>query len=160
MRSRQLFIAVSTALLLVSGAAQAHEGEGKGQLGRLKFMNSCDPKVQPLLETGVAMLHSFWFSAGEKTFRDVLAQDPSCAIANWGIAAILMSNPLAGAGASPKGAALAQEAIDQGRRVAPKTQRERDYIEAVAAYYEDWSNRPERVRQQARAKAFEALAER
>ena len=126
----------------------------------MKFTNSCDPSVQPLLETGVAMLHSFWFSAGQKTFRDVLAQDPSCTIATWGIAAILMSNPLAGQGASPKGAAAAQAAIEQGRRVAPQTQRERDYIEAVAAYYEDWSNRPERARQQARAKAFEALASR
>jgi tetratricopeptide (TPR) repeat protein len=116
--------------------------------------------VQPLLETGVAMLHSFWFGAGEKTFRDVLAQDPSCAIANWGIAAILMSNPLAGQGASPKGVPAAQAAIDEGRRAAPKTQRERDYIEAVAAYYQDFSTRPERSRQESRAKAFEALAAR
>jgi hypothetical protein len=161
MNTRTLLLAVSASLAFSTGSAFAHEDDaGKGQLGRVKFSNSCDPKVQPLLETGVAMLHSFWFSAGEKTFRDVLAQDPSCAIANWGIAAILMSNPLAGAGASPKGAALAHEAIEQGRRVNPKTQRERDYIEAVAAYYEDWSNRPERVRQQARAKAFEALADR
>ena len=160
MNNRKVMLGIATALLLFSASVQAHENEGKGQLGRVKFSNSCDPKVQPLLETGVAMLHSFWFSAGEKTFRDVLAQDPTCAIANWGIAAILMSNPLAGAGASPKGAALAQEAIDHGRRVSPKTQRERDYIEAVAAYYEDWSNRPERARQQARAKAFEALADR
>ena len=130
------------------------------KLGKVSFPTSCDPKVQAQFERGVAMLHSFWFSATEKTFRDVLAQDPSCTIANWGIAAILMSNPLAGAGSSPKGAALAQAAIEQGRRVSPKTQRERDYIEAVAAYYEDWSNRPERVRQQARAKAFEELAAR
>jgi len=39
-----------------------------------------------------------------------------------------------------------------------KTQRERDYLEAVAAYYEDFANRPERVRSAARAKAYEALA--
>ena len=160
MNSRKLFVMLSAALLLVSGAAQSHEDEGKGQLGRVKFTNSCDPKAQPLLETGVAMLHSFWYSAAEKTFRDVLAQDPSCTIANWGIAAILMSNPLADVDASPKNATIAQEAIDQGRRVSPKTQRERDYIEAVAAYYEDWSNRPERARQAARAKAFEELAAR
>jgi tetratricopeptide (TPR) repeat protein len=160
MNTTRMFAAVSVALLLLSGTAQAHEGDAKGQLGRVKFMNSCDPKVQPLLETGVAMLHSFWFSATEKTFRDVLAQDPSCTVANWGIAAILMSNPLAGVGASPKGAALAQEAIDQGRRVSPKTQRERDYIEAVAAYYQDFSTRSERSRQESRAKAFEELAAR
>ena len=160
MMARKFLLGIATTLLLVSGTAQSHEDEGKDQLGRVKFANSCDPKAQPLFETGVAMLHSFWYSAAEKTFRDVLAQDPSCAIANWGIAAILMSNPLAGQGASPKGAAAAQAAIDQGRRVSPKTQRERDYIEAVAAYYQDFSTRSERSRQESRAKAFEALAAR
>ena len=162
MNPRKLLTAASAALLLVSGSAQSqsHEAHGKGELGRVKFTSSCDPKAQPLLETGVAMLHSFWYSAAEKTFRDVLAQDPSCSVANWGVAAILMSNPLAGQGASPKGAAAAQAAIDQGRKVPPKTQRERDYIEAVAAYYQDFSTRSERSRQQSRAKAFEALAAR
>ena len=86
------------------------------------------------------------------------AEDDPCAIAAWGFASILMSNPLAGIGASPKDAERAQAAIDQGRKIGAKTQRERDYIEAVAAYYEDWANRPERARQLARAKAYEALA--
>jgi tetratricopeptide (TPR) repeat protein len=160
MNARKHFVAVSGALLLILGTAQSYADEGTGQLGRVKFANSCDPKVQPLLETGVAMLHSFWYSAAEKTFRDVLTQDPSCTVATWGVAAILMSNPLAGQGASPKGAEAAQAAIDQGRRVAPKTQRERDYIEAVAAYYQDFSTRSERSRQESRSKAFEALAAR
>src|SRR4029450_7055606 len=39
-----------------------------------------------------------------------------------------------------------------------QTHRERDYIDAVAVYYEDFANRPERARQDARAKAYEALA--
>lgn len=160
MKVSRMVVVLFTALSLTSGTALSHEDEGKGQLGRVKFANSCDPKVQPLFETGVAMLHSFWYSAGEKTFRDVLKQDPTCAIANWGIAAILMSNPLAGVGASPKAAAVAQEAIDQARRVAPKTQRERDYVEAVAAYFRDFSTRSERSRQTSRAKAFEELAAR
>ncbi len=160
MTFRQFLASVAATVLLIPGTALSQDGDGKGQLGKVNFANSCDPKAQPLLETGVAMLHSFWYSAAEKTFRDVLVQDPSCAIANWGIAAILMSNPLAGQGASPNGATAAQAAIDQGRRVGPKTQRERDYIEAVAAYYQDFSTRSERSRQESRAKAFEALAAR
>ena len=160
MRMNTFSAVVALVVALTSFTAQSHEEESKGQVGRVKFTNSCDPKVQPLLESGVAMLHSFWFGAGEKTFRDVLAQDPSCTIANWGIAAILMSNPLAGQGASPKGAAAAQVAIEQGRSVSPKTQRERDYIEAVAAYYQDFSTRSERSRQDSRARAFEELAAR
>jgi hypothetical protein len=160
MNARKHFVAVSGALLLTFGTAHSYADEATGQLGRVKFANSCDAKVQPLLETGVAMLHSFWYSAAEKTFRDVLTQDPSCTVATWGVAAILMSNPLGGQGASPKGAEAAQAAIDQGRRVPPKTQRERDYIEAVAAYYQDFSTRSERSRQESRSKAFEALAAR
>ena len=132
----------------------------RGPLGKVSFPTSCDPKVQPAFERAVAMLHSFWYSAGEQAFRDVLKADPQCAIATWGIASILMSNPLAGQGASPKGAEQAQAAIDEGRRIGAKTERERDYIEAVAAYYKDFATRPERERQASRAKAYEALAQR
>jgi tetratricopeptide (TPR) repeat protein len=88
----------------------------------------------------------------------VAAEDNSCAIAAWGFASILMSNPLQGIGASPKGAQQAQDAIDKGRKMGAKTQRERDYLEAVAAYYEDFATRSERARQLSRAKAYEALA--
>jgi tetratricopeptide (TPR) repeat protein len=151
-------IVAAVSLFLVALAVPALAQEEK--LGKVTFPNSCDAKVQAQFERGVAMLHSFWYSATEKTFRDVLAQDPSCAIATWGIAAILMSNPLAGAGSSPKGAAQAQAAIEQGRKIGAKTQRERDYIEAVASYYENWANRFEPDRQRSRAKAFEALAAR
>ena len=147
--------------LAVHGLAQAHDTDSQtGPLGKVSFPTSCDPKVQPAFERAVAMLHSFWYSAGEKAFRDVLKDDPQCAIATWGIASILMSNPLAGQGASPKGAEQAQVAIDEGRRIGAKTERERGYIEAVAAYYKDFATRPEKERQASRAKAYEALAQR
>jgi hypothetical protein len=70
-----------------------------------------------------------------------------------------MSNPLAGQGAWPKGAEQAQAAIDEGRRIGAKTERERDYIEAAAAYYKDFATRPEKERQASRAKAYEALVQ-
>src|ERR1700686_4940640 len=108
---------------------------------------------------GVAMLHSFWFGAGEQVFRNVLAQDPSCAIAYWGIASLLMLNPLNGVGPVPKDAEKAQAMIERARQT-QTTPREHDYIEAVGAYYQDWANRPERARQEARSTAYEALAAR
>jgi hypothetical protein len=153
--------ASAAALLMTSGMALAHdEHEGHGHVGKVTFANSCSPAVQADFARGVAMLHSFWYSAGEQTFRDVLAKDPTCAIATWGIAAILMSNPLAGVGSSAKDAEKAQAALEQGRRIGAKTERERDYIEAVGEYYRDWANRPEKARQESRSKAFEALAAR
>ena len=160
MRAKRLAFAVSASFLLASSlAARAHEDEAPGgKLGRVSFPTSCAAAVQPTFERAVAMLHSFWYNLAEKTFADILAQDPGCTVTAWGYAAILMSNPLAGSGASPDGAKKAQAAIDNARRTPPKTQRERDYVEAVAAYYEDWANRPEKARQLSRSKAFEALA--
>jgi tetratricopeptide (TPR) repeat protein len=146
--------------VFAAALAAAIPAYGAEQLGKVNFPTSCDPAVQQQFERGVAMLHSFWYSAAEKTFREVAEKDPSCAIARWGFASIIMSNPLAGQGAAPKRAPLAQEAIEQARKIGAKSQRERDYIEAVAAYYEDFANRPESERQINRAKAYEALAAR
>ena len=146
--------------LLTLAPGRSAQGQAKDQLGTVNFQNSCTPPVQASFQRSVAMLHSFRYVETEKSFREVLAQDPSCAVATWGIAAILMSNPLAGIGASPQAAQRAQAAIDEGRKIGAKTQREKDYIEAVAVYYEDFANRPERTRQANRAKAFEALANR
>jgi tetratricopeptide (TPR) repeat protein len=152
-------VAVLIAALTLGLTAPAL-AQPKDQLGKVDFQNSCSPAVQESFQRSVAMLHSFRYGETEKAFREVLVQDPSCAIATWGIAAILMSNPLAGVGPAPQAAERAKAAIEAGRKIGAKTQRERDYIEAVAAYWDDWANRPERTRQLNRARAFETLAAR
>ena len=147
-----LLIALSLAVASVAFAQHDHK------LGKIEFPNSCSPAVQEKLMRGIAMLHSFYYSAAQKAFEEVAAEDDSCTIAAWGYASILMLNPLQGIGSSPENAQLAQAAIDKARKMGAKTERERDYLEAVAAYYEDFTNRPERARQLARAKAYESLA--
>src|SRR3982751_4331985 len=141
------------ATLLAVRPRLSHEAVGK-----VAFANSCTQAVQEDLARGVAMLHSFWYSAGERTFRRVLDTDPGCAIAGWGIASLMMNNPLAGVGSSPTEAEKGQAALAQARAIGAKTQRERDYIEAVGAYYQDFAARPERARQASRSAAYEALA--
>src|SRR5262252_2619390 len=145
-------------IVLAVAAASVVTGQPRDKLGKVEFANSCSPAVQEKLLRGIAMLHSFYYSATQKAFEEVAAEDNSCAIAAWGYASILMSNPLQGIGASSKSAQQAQAAIDKGRQMGAKTQRERDYLEAVAVYYENFASRPERERQLARAKAYEALA--
>src|SRR5215468_1987705 len=117
-------------IVLSVAAASVVAGQQRDQVGKVEFANSCSPAVQEKLLRGIAMLHSFYYSATQKAFNEVAAEDPSCAIAAWGYASILMQNPLSGIGASPKGAAEAQDAIEKGRRMGAKTQRERDYLEA------------------------------
>ena len=129
------------------------------QLGRVSFANSCTPAVQASFERAVALLHSFWWQEGERTFRDVLRRDPKCAIATWGIAAILMGNPFA-AGPTPAQALQAEAAIARGRAIGANTERERLYIEAVAQYYEGFPGRAHAARLLSLSRAFEGLAAR
>ena len=145
---------------LVPAIALGHDEPAKesGRLGKVSFENSCSPAVQEKLNRSVAMLHSFWYSAAERSFTEVISEDPSCGVATWGLASILMSNPLGGRGSTAPQAQKAMAAIELGRVMGTKTERERDYIEAVAAYYADFANRPERARQLSRSQAFEALA--
>jgi tetratricopeptide (TPR) repeat protein len=149
----RIAVTVAVTALTVS-AAHADSPE---KLGTVSFANSCSAAVQPQLQRSVALLHSFWWGEGDKAFREVLAQDPGCAIATWGIAALAIGNPYA-TGATPEGAKRAQEAIAQGRGIGAKTERERGYIEAVGAYYDKFAERPHPVRLRAMADAFEALA--
>ncbi len=129
--------ALAASLALASPLVTGHDDDGKAAkgdtLGKVKFANSCAKSVQAKLTRGVALLHSFWFTDGEETFREVLAQDPSCAIAHWGIASLLMHNPIAGQGASPDAAKVAIAELEKARATQAKTQRERDYIEAVSS---------------------------
>ena len=129
------------------------------RLGEVSFPNSCQASVQPKFTRAVALLHSFWFAEGERAFREVLAQDPGCAIANWGIAAILIGNTFAG-NATPDEAKKAQEAIDRGRATTTASERERMYIDAVAAYWQDYASKPHGERMKSLATAFEQVAKR
>ena len=142
-------------------SAHVHGGDGKPpeQLGRVTFDNSCNAAVQPTLERAVALLHSFWFREAEKSFRQVLEADPGCAIATWGIATVLVGNTFA-TGPTPAQAQQAKEAIERGRAIGAKTERERLFIEAVAAYYALYSDKPHRARMLALSQAFASIATR
>ncbi|HWI38672.1 MAG TPA: hypothetical protein VNU64_19630, partial [Burkholderiales bacterium] len=150
------------ALLLTAlsvSAAYPHDDDAKAgvpQLGKVNFPSSCSAKVKDRVTRGVAMLHSFWWSQGEATFQEIAAEDPNCAIAAWGFASILMYNPFVGV-VPPKEIARAQGAIEKGRQM-KASERDRDYLEAVAAYWDDFSSKSERQRALARSAAYQKLA--
>ena len=147
---------------LFAGAAFAHDDDsgarGTQKVGKVNFPSSCSPQVQPQVQRAVAMLHSFWWPEGERAFQEIAADDPGCAaIAAWGFASILMYNPFVGV-VPPKDIERAQGAIAKGRETGAKTEREKDYLEAVAAYWDDYANRTERQRALARSEAYGKLA--
>jgi tetratricopeptide (TPR) repeat protein len=150
-------------LILAAGITAALSCSALGQqdekLGKLSFPTSCDPKVQAEFERGVAMIHSYWFLIARRTFEGVLRQDPSCAIAYWGIALDLLNNSLAVV--PPRAdAEQAWAALEKAREMGAKTQRERDWIEALSAYYRDRDKIPVNARLAAYNSAMEQLAQR
>jgi tetratricopeptide (TPR) repeat protein len=150
-------------LILVAGITAALSCSAFGQqdekLGKLSFPTSCDPKVQAEFERGVAMIHSYWFLMARRTFEGVLRQDPNCAMAYWGIALDFLNNSLAVV--PPRAdAEAAWAALEKAREIGAKTQRERDWIEALSAYYRDHDKTPVNARLTAYNNAMEQLTQR
>ena len=128
-------------------------------LGRVSFQTSCDPKVQAEFERGVAMLHSYWFGTAGRTFRAILAQDPGCAMAYWGIAVDLLGNTLSGP-PSQKDAQAAWEILEKARGAGAPTERERGWIEALRTYYRGHDSIPLETRLRSYNAAMAQLAAR
>jgi Tfp pilus assembly protein PilF len=128
------------------------------QLGTVHFATSCTPEAQQLFDRAMLYQHSFWYRASQKTFEDALKKDPECGVAYWGIALSLLWNPHL----TPPAKNLAEgaTALTKGRTVGAKTQRERDYLDALWVMYADYEKVDHRTRLQAYAKAMEQLASR
>jgi Tfp pilus assembly protein PilF len=150
-------IAISTAIgfaLTQPASAQANDQK----LGKVHFETSCKPEAQKHFDRAMLYQHSFWYRASQMAFEDALKADPECAVAYWGIALSLLWNPHVPTPAKnlTEGAA----AIAKAKSVGAKTQRERDYVDALAAMYTDFDKRPHLARSQAYAKAMEQVAQR
>src|SRR5207244_10941517 len=101
--------------------ARTVPGLAQEKLGKVAFPTSCDAKAQAQFERGVAMLHSYWFTEARKVFDAVIAQDPKCAMAYWGLAVNYLGKSLAAA-PSPKDAAAAAEALDRATELGQNAQ--------------------------------------
>ena len=155
-------LGLAASLVSVPALAQADHLEGVKQperLGTVHFVTSCSPAVEKDFDRAVAMLHSFWFSASIESFQDVVSKDPGCAMAQWGIAMSWWGNPFAGF-RSPKASEAGAAAVERARAAKARTQRERDYIAAVALLYQDAGSVDQRTRTLAYEKAMEQIAAR
>jgi tetratricopeptide (TPR) repeat protein len=157
MNSVRLF-ALLTVLAFVGAPIGVAQEKGNEQLGKVHFPVSCSPAAQERFERGVAMLHSYWFTEGGKTFEAIVREEPSCVMAYWGLAVNLLGNSLVGPPPA-KDAQKAWEVLDKAKDEA-KTQRERDWIEALSAYYRDHDKVSVDDRLLAYTKAMEQLTQR
>jgi tetratricopeptide (TPR) repeat protein len=119
-------------------------------IGTVDFQTSCKPTVKADFNRAVALLHSFWFAESRTMFEEVLKNDPTCAIASWGIALTHWGNPFAGL-RTPQTIAAGKAAIDKGLTIGSPTPREKGYIDAAAVLFSS----PDVTTQRARVVAYE-----
>jgi tetratricopeptide (TPR) repeat protein len=147
------------ALFSLLGPLRAAQEHNPGHdLGSVHFPVSCTAAAQNKFDRGIALLHSFWYDEAGKTFAEVTDIDPGCAMGYWGVAMSLY-HPL---WAPPTSADLAKghAAVENAKSAAAKTQRERDYIAALDAFYRDSNQRPHRERALAWRNAMERVSAR
>src|SRR5215472_2877313 len=119
------------------------------------FVTSCGPAVQWTFKHAVWTLHSFWYPEALKDFTAVTEAEPGCAIGYWGVA---MSHwyPL-WFPPSPAALKAGSDAVAKAIASPTKTEREKDYIAAIAAFYRDSDKVDHRTRAVAYEKAMEQV---
>jgi tetratricopeptide (TPR) repeat protein len=128
---------------------QHHEDLNETQLGTVRFPVSCAAAVQKPFQRGVALLHSFWYEEAEKEFLQIAKDDQHCAMAHWGVAMSLWHQLWN----QPDETVIAH-GLDEVHKAQAEdkkvTARERDYIAAIAAFYDNSA----KLDHDARARAY------
>jgi tetratricopeptide (TPR) repeat protein len=152
-------VATGFAAVLGLACARADVGDkapATAKSSEVDFPISCGAPAQKKFNQAVWILHSFWYDEAVKAFT--AATEPDCAMGYWGVA---MSQwyPL---WYPPNAAALkaGSEAVEKAMAAKQKTDRESDYIAAIAAFYRDNDKIDHRTRAVAYEKAMEQVHQR
>src|SRR5437870_1887020 len=152
-----ILLTAFAALLSLTGAnAEVGNKPAAGaKLSEVDFPISCSALAKNKFNQAVWTLHSFWYDEAVKAFTAVTEVEPDCAMGYWGIA---MSHwyPL---WYPPNPAALkaGSAAVEKAVAAKQKTDRESDYIAAIATFYRDNDKIDHRTRAVAYEKAMEQV---
>jgi tetratricopeptide (TPR) repeat protein len=133
-----------------SSSQEQHQHGAPEKLGEVLFPISCAPAVQSSFNHSVALLHSFAYSAAERSFFEVARADPKCAMAHWG-AALSYYHQLWEPPISPMDLQRGQLEIQKAKSLGGGSPREQGFIDALELFYKD----PPRVPHAARALAYQ-----
>jgi len=101
---------------------------------------------QAYFDQGLGQLHGFWYYEAERSFRQIAAHDPECAMAYWGMAMANWENPERAKGFMEKANGLAEKADEHAKA----------YI-ATQANYLDGKPADEKARRQEMLRDLEDL---
>jgi hypothetical protein len=130
------FLAGVVLLLSSQNIFADHSHPAPEKLGTVSFSTSCAVTVKDSFLRGVALLHSFAYDEAGKQFQEIEKADPQCAMSYWG-EAMSLYHELWG---RPSQSDLSHgwELLQKANAVGGKTQRERDYINALSVFYRDY----------------------
>jgi tetratricopeptide (TPR) repeat protein len=100
------------------------------------FSVSCKSETQDAFNQSVAMLHHMMYEQSREMFLNSTEKDPDCAMLHWGVAMTYL-HPL-WAPPSEKELQKGLEAVERAESLGASTQRERDYIDAIKAFFGNW----------------------
>jgi peroxiredoxin len=96
--------------------------------GEVDFkVTTASEEAQRFFNQGVGQLHGYWFFEAERSFRQVAAIDPGCAMAYWGMAMANFKN-------DTRGKKFIDEAVERKDKA---DAREKLWIDGLAAYFKD-----------------------
>lgn len=113
------------------------------RFGSVAFTTTCSEKVKEEFNLAIKLLHSFEYDEAEKAFAKVIDEKPGCAMAYWGVA---MSN------FHPLWTPPTEVELKKGAKAVQIAQslstskREAAYIDAIAAFYQNWEKADHRTR--------------
>jgi tetratricopeptide (TPR) repeat protein len=132
---------ILSVIVPLSGAQETHNHPAPEKLGKVSFPVSCAPAVQEQFDRGVALLHSFAYTAAEHAFRGVAEQDPRCAMAYWGMA-MTYFHQLWEPSIESATLSIAQAEIQRAQQIGTGSERERRFIQALDLIYRDAATVP------------------
>ncbi len=123
------------------------------QLGKVNFPTTCSAAVQPTIEKGVALLHSFQYKESEQTFSEAATRDPKCGMAHWGKAMALVHQLWD----FPQDKTLKEghKDIEQAQKIHSVNAREKGFIAAAAAFFQKKSKMSHADRKKAYSAALD-----
>jgi len=151
-----LLAGAASLVLIATGSAPFAAEDEAGQLGNVHFATTCNEVAQRRFDRAMRYQHSFWYRASRDVFAEAAKADAECGIAYWGVALSYLDNPhgpIPGPNVAPGLAA-----IEKAKSVGAKSERERDFIDALALMYHDADKLSHAQRIRSYLQAMEKLA--
>ena len=137
MKSTAVVLCATSFLLTMvrpaTGQQDAHANHG---LGSVNFPVSCNAAAQAEFNHAVALLHHMTYPQALESFGKVATSDPTCAMAQWGIAMSLFT-PLWPTRPSPQALQRGWDAVQKANAVGVPTERERLFVATMDAFFRE-----------------------